>query len=104
MVKAEPPPTTAPTAAPGAGDTSAGAAAKKLTPEPTRLVKRAVHRSAVPRLGTSVFVRLGEGRQLRDPAGGQYDPALVYYLLVTTTLLRQLKAGDWVLVDPAEPS
>jgi hypothetical protein len=94
---------TTPSAGAGPKDTSAGATAKKLTPQGTQPVKRPA--VSTLRLGGTVYARLGEGRALLDPNGVPYEPApQLYYLLVTVTLLRQIKAGDWVLADQAQPS
>ncbi len=84
-------------------ESAATLAAKQLRPEETRPVKRAA--TGVPGLvlGSVVTVSAVPGRRLRMPGGGFYDPTQNYQLVVTVTLLRRIKLGDWILYDQGEP-
>lgn len=75
----------------------ATAAAKQLHPEETNSVKRLAKDTSGLTLGSIVTVSVAPGRRLRMPGGGFYDPAQNYQLLVTVTLLRRLRHGDWVV-------
>lgn len=81
---------------------TANRSAEKLTPDETQPVRRRAGGVAGLILGEYVWLTPVAGRLIRNPIGGYYDLGGYYHLLITKTLLQQIKHVDWALsVDPA---